>query len=166
MTATIRTAATTDVEALVALHTDCWDDAYTGLVPDEVLADFRASAPTRIERWAGIVARGDTVVAEDGGGLVGFATAGPEREDGPTGFELYAIYTRARVWGTGVGHALLERALGDRPAMLWVLEGNDRAIGFYERHGFRRDGHTEVVPEGVDVRMVRNPPAPAAVDPA
>ena len=29
-------------------------------------------------------------------------------------------------------------------ALLWVLEGNDRAARFYEREGWRRDGATSV----------------------
>ena len=32
------------------------------------------------------------------------------------------------------------RAAGFTRAHLWVLEGNDRAASFYERHGWREDG--------------------------
>jgi ribosomal protein S18 acetylase RimI-like enzyme len=54
-----------------------------------------------------------------------------------------------------VGHALLTRAIGDAPAYLWMLKGNDRAQRFYERHGFAFDGTEKTCPEGIDARMVR-----------
>ena len=58
-------------------------------------------------------------------------------------------------WGTGVGYVLFEEAVGDRAAYLWVLAGNDRAIRFYERQGFRLDGTEDEHDEGLHVRMVR-----------
>ena len=64
-------------------------------------------------------------------------------------------YVRAAYWGTGVGYALFEIAIGDRAAYLWVLAGNERAIGFYERQGFRLDGTEDEHDEGRHVRMVR-----------
>ena len=48
-------------------------------------------------------------------------------------------------------------ALGDSPAYLWVLDGNVRAIGFYERHGFAFDGATKPEDVGLERRMVRGP---------
>ena len=157
----VRPAVAGDAERLVALHVDCWDDAYTGLMPQRVLDDFRSSAPERVERWRAIVARGDTLVAERAGELVGFASQGPGRGE-PGGLELYALYARATWWGTGLGAALLTGSLGDRPAYLWVLEGNARAIAFYEKHGFRLDGGVEDEAEGRHLRMVRGVPSPAA----
>lgn len=55
----------------------------------------------------------------------------------------------------GVGHALCEAALGSAPAYLWVLDGNERAIRFYERQGFRFDGATKPDDVGLERRMVR-----------
>ena len=153
----IRTAVPADAEALTRLHLDCWDDAYTGLIPQEILDARRDDVDRRVERWRTIVGQGTTIVAEHDGGLIGFACAGPGRDDGPLDvpLELQAIYVRAAHWGTGLGHALLDRAVGDADCYLWVLDGNDRSIRFYERHGFRRDGGTSDGPEGPHVRMVR-----------
>ncbi len=69
--------------------------------------------------------------------------------------ELYALYVREAHWGTGVGYALFEVAVGDRAAYLWVLANNERAIHFYERQGFRLDGTEDEHDEGLHVRMVR-----------
>ena len=96
------------------------------------------------------------LVAEVDDGLAGFANLGPPRDDdAAVDLELYAIYVRAVWWGTGLGHALFEEAVGERAAYLWVVEGNQRAMGFYERQGFRLDGRTKAEPEGLHLRMVR-----------
>ncbi len=47
-------------------------------------------------------------------------------------------------------------AIGSASAYLWVLDGNERAIEFYERQGFRFDGTSKVEPVGVERRMVRS----------
>jgi ribosomal protein S18 acetylase RimI-like enzyme len=54
-----------------------------------------------------------------------------------------------------VGHELFRRAVGDAASYLCVLEGNTRAIRFYERQGYREDAIIEDVPEGRHLRMVR-----------
>jgi len=59
------------------------------------------------------------------------------------------------VYGAGVGFALFEQVVGDRAAYLWVLAGNERAIGFYERQGFRLDGTEDELDDGRHLRMVR-----------
>ncbi|WP_372727179.1 N-acetyltransferase family protein [Nocardioides sp.] len=152
----IRPATPDDAEALTHLHLDCWDDAYAGLVDRALLGARRADVPARIEKWRANLAERETLLAETTDGLVGFATAGPARdEDAPAELEVWALYVRAAHWGTGVGHALLQAAIGEHPAYLCVLEGNDRAIRFYERQGFRPDGQVSDADEGRHVRMVR-----------
>ena len=156
--ATIRRAQVADAERVARLQLDCWDDAYTGLVPQDVLDDGRRTLDGRIERWREILDddHRTTLLAEGTAGPAGFAGSGPPRDDDiGLDLELYAIYVRAAWWGRGLGHALFEQSVGDRPAYLWVVEGNDRALGFYARQGFRLDGSTKVEPEGLHLRMVR-----------
>jgi GNAT superfamily N-acetyltransferase len=82
------------------------------------------------------------IVAEDAlGKMVGFASAGPERErDSPFEGELYAIYLRQEQQGKGIGtrlflHAVQHlRSVGCKSMRVWVLRGNP-AKGFYERLG-------------------------------
>jgi GNAT superfamily N-acetyltransferase len=154
---TIRRAVPDDAEALTHLHLDCWDDAYTGLMDQQVLDARRTSVPERIDLWRAILERGEgPLVAEGTDGLVGFVSTGPGRDDDmDTGLEVMALYVRAAWWGTGVGHGLLEQACAERAAYLWVLDDNDRALRFYERQGFRRDGTVDEQDEGLHVRMVR-----------
>ncbi len=153
----IRRAVPDDAQALADLHIDCWDDAYTGLVEQHFLDDRRAILDERVEHWRDILSGHEpTLVAEDESGLLGFASAGQGRDnDVDLDLELKALYVRAACWGTGLGYALLEEAIGDRAAYLWVLANNPRAIGFYERQGFRFDGTRDERDMGVHARMVR-----------
>lgn len=153
----VRRATAADAESLAHLHLDVWDDAYTGLMPQSILDDRRDEVEDRVTRWRTILTEGsDTLVAEDDGGLVGFASTGPGRDaDIDTELELWALYVRARLWGSGLGYALFFEAIGDRAAYLWVLASNTRAVTFYERQGFRLDGTRDEHDEGLHVRMVR-----------
>lgn len=153
----VRRATAADAEALAHLHLDVWDDAYTGLMPQSILDDRRDETQARVERWRTILGGSHgTLVAEDDDGLVGFASTGPGRDaDVDTELELWALYVRARLWGSGLGYVLFREAVGDRAAYLWVLAGNERAVAFYERQGFRLDGTSDQHDEGLHVRMVR-----------
>jgi GNAT superfamily N-acetyltransferase len=155
---TLRRAVVDDAPALAQLHVDCWEDAYTGLIPQRILDERRDTLDARIERWLTIlVEEPNTWLAVDTEGrLIGFASSLESRDnDVDVELELSALYVRASWWGTGVGYALLEATIGDRAAYLWVLANNDRAIRFYERQGFRLDGTEDEHDEGLHVRMVR-----------
>jgi GNAT superfamily N-acetyltransferase len=71
------------------------------------------------------------LVAEEDGEVIGFAHVGPSDEE-PIG-EVYRLFVLPERWGTGVGRALMERALkqqraaGFDEALLWVHEDNPRA---------------------------------------
>ena len=157
MSTSIRPAEPADAEGLAPLHTEVWREAYTGLMPQEVLDGLdRRPLEQRVQRWRERIAwpDGATWVAEGGGGLLGFVSTGRGR-DGSGDLEVMALYVRRSHYGTGLGHRLLATAIGDAPAYLWVLAGNARAISFYERHGFAFDGQVEQEAEGLHRRMVR-----------
>jgi GNAT superfamily N-acetyltransferase len=88
--------------------------------------------------------RRGTLLALVDGGVVGFASVSPTRDEdagaAPTG-EVTGIYVVPEWWDAGVGTALLSAAVaalneaGFDRATLWVLSGNDRARRFYERRG-------------------------------
>ena len=81
-------------------------------------------------------------------------------QDTEDGAEIVAIHSLPESWGTGLGHAMLTKALrqiGHRSVYLWVFKENTRAGRFYEKHGFHWDG-SERVSEfdgAVEVRYVR-----------
>ena len=63
---------------------------------------------------------------------------------------LHSLYIDPGALGQGIGHTLMSQALstftawGCKRAHLWVLEGNSRAISFYERQGWQCTGATKV----------------------
>jgi len=70
--------------------------------------------------------------------------------------QLEKLYARPQALGTGVGQALLDAAVGDDAAYLWLVDGNTRAAAFYRRNGFRPDGvETTGGPSWFGRRMVR-----------
>jgi len=153
MTLIVRDATRADASAISHIRVDTWRAAYAGLVAQEVLdhMDAAAEAERRLARWDEMHGdpRGCELVAEVDGVIAGWAVAGPTLDDDrPRDGQVYAIYARPEHWSRGVGHALMLtveqrlRAAGFRKAHLWVLDRNDRAATFYERHGWREDGAT------------------------
>jgi ribosomal protein S18 acetylase RimI-like enzyme len=81
---------------------------------------------------------------------------GPTRDnDTDIPLQLFALFARAGYWGTGVGYAPFEQAVGDPAASLRMLANNERAISLYERQGFRLDGRLDEHDQGQHARMVR-----------
>ena len=63
------------------------------------------------------------------------------------GTEIVAIHSLPESWGTGLGHAMLTRALeqiGHRSVYLWAFQENFRARRFYEKHGLHWDGNQRI----------------------
>jgi ribosomal protein S18 acetylase RimI-like enzyme len=156
----IRQAVPTDAAAIGAVHAQSWREAYAGIMSPRWIA--RVSDRERIRRWRSILADPQPDgpwVAEVDGVIVGFASAGPARDaDPPRSLELWSLYLLESHQGLGIGRALVETAIGDRPAYLNVLRDNAKTIGFYRRMGFEPDGHTGTLSywENVaDIRMVR-----------
>jgi GNAT superfamily N-acetyltransferase len=157
MTIDVRPATVADAHGIAEVHVRAWQETYAHVVPSDVLA--RVSIAQRERRWIEILALADyvTFVATEGSDIVGFANAGRGRDaDVPRDLELPSIYVLASHYGTGAGQRLLDAALGDRPAFLWVAEDNPRARAFYRRNGFVADGVAKTGPvAGIDVLEVR-----------
>ena len=154
----IRAARVDDAEAIAAVRTRSWRESYAHILSPEFLAALDPTAGVAGLRAA--IGRGATMpVAEVDGEVRGFAIAGPAREDdAPRDLELNLIYQLASLHGSGSGQALLDSAIADRPAFLWVAELNPRAIAFYRRNGFEADGAAKVSAEWenlAEIRMVR-----------
>ena len=151
------------------MHIETWQAAYRGLLASDYLDGLGAELEQRGVWWDRQIAdaephRWTQLVAEDVSGIAGFVTCGPsEGEDAdPTTGEVYAIYVHPRAWSHGLGRELLARAIeslraqGFRDAVLWMLEGNERARRFYERAGWRTDGGVKTDRRGaLEFREVR-----------
>lgn len=145
----VRVATELDAEAIETVRVRGWRVAYRHVYPAEEL-DRLPIAPAR---WAPRLAAPPdgwtTVVVEDDGVVLGFASVGPSR-DGDDAGELYAIYVDPDSWSTGAGRELMLRAEGlleadYQEAILWVLEDNPRARRFYEAFGWAADGARKAV---------------------
>ncbi|SMY11724.1 GNAT family N-acetyltransferase [Brevibacterium jeotgali] len=160
------------VEALAHVHVTGWRQAYGDLIPKHFYDE--AARAERAHMWRStlmhdhasdrvrIATRTDRTIGQSdrtfAGVVIGFSIHGPARDADRTGTELYALYVLQEHYGSGAGQGLLDSAIGDSPACLWVAAENPRAIRFYEKNGFRSDGmrRTDADVEGLEeIRMVR-----------
>lgn len=159
---TVRPAGAADADAIGRIQVETWRAAYTGLMPEEAIAAFDVESRQELwrewfrEPWP----RSVVLVAERDGDVVGFVNTGPCRDEEGVG-ELYAIYVLPAAWGAGAGRALITRAeesmrsSGFGDALLWVMDGNERAIRFYETAGWQQDGRKIDVFQGATVTVLR-----------
>lgn len=164
----------TDIDAVSALRVAGWRQAYAGLMPQSYLDRLspaedagRRRAAFHGAASAGPAGTATNLVAEaPDGSVVGWAAFGPvqggeggEVLPGEGEGELYALYARPDLIGTGIGRALMDEVLrrgAFTELLLWVVEGNTPARRFYERAGFRADGAlTSYEVDGVSVPEVR-----------
>ncbi len=137
----VRPAIVGDAEVIAEIHVTAWQQSYRHLV-DPARLDALAPAD-RVEQWREIIRtpEQDAWVAQLDGVIVAWAAASPRvLTRHPRARELNGIYAVASAYGTGVGQALLDAAIGDAGAFLWVAAENPRAHAFYLRNGFVPDG--------------------------
>jgi GNAT superfamily N-acetyltransferase len=149
----IRRALADDALGVATVHVRSWQAAYRGLLPDAYLDQLDIEA--RRVGWARTIEEtdwprsGTLVATEANANVAGFAHIGPARDDDLDAAvvgELAAIYALPEVWGSGVGRRLMAAAVNVlrdaafSDAILWVLDGNDRAQRFYEMGGWVTDG--------------------------
>lgn len=171
MTITIRPAVVGDAKAISAIHIRARRQAYAEIMSPEALELMVAQVTPRW--WAarlhpaarlgwGLVAvetgAGDDMSA---GAIVGFVFVGPS-EEGLRGIgDLEALHVDPERQGTGVGGRLHDAGLeilaqqGFSSYVLFVLEGNERAIRFYLHRGWRPDGQRFHDVGGDFLRFVR-----------
>jgi len=140
--ARIRAAEHTDASAVARIGSAAMSAQYIGLVdPEAVRAAVRQTYSVEsiadcIERCRSADAAEFLVAERDGNveGFLHFDSFGPEPE-------LHRLYVDGEARSAGLGSRLME-ALNDRLPesvryMLLVVEGNDRAVAFYQRHGLQ-----------------------------
>lgn len=136
---TLRRATDHDLAAIAALQAASWQDSYRGMLSESylksrVLADLQ-------RHWLAVTLRHEDVVliAEDAGGPVGFIAVWCDPD--PYIDNLHVLPSQR---SKGTGRLLMQAAarqlqnLGHSTAYLWVLEGNQGALRFYEGLGGRQ----------------------------
>jgi GNAT superfamily N-acetyltransferase len=143
---TIRRAVPDDAEAVARIYVDSWNAGFGDLMGTLELDAERKSrwrealASPPPHRWW-IAGRDDAIV--------GFSGIGASRDpvDASLG-ELDTIAVDPPFWRTGVGRALMDRALralsgdGYREAVLWTVARYARGAAFYEATGWTPNGAT------------------------
>jgi ribosomal protein S18 acetylase RimI-like enzyme len=165
MSIELRDARRGDELAVAEVHVRSWREAYRELMPAKFLEALDPRDRAGRYEFDGGDGAPTTVVAVAGEPVLGFVTFGPSRDEDAVGMgEIYALYVDPERHEGGVGRLLMAHArsrlreAGFDAAVLWVLQGNDRAASFYEREGWEPDGaEREEQPYGIvsNVRRFR-----------
>jgi ribosomal protein S18 acetylase RimI-like enzyme len=127
------------------VHVDTWRAAYRGIVPESHLDGLSYDESER--QWQDVIAAGDgcVFVAEDGGGIFGFASGGIRerfsRDLTEYEGELQTVYVLPSRKGSGAGGQLVRAVVnhlakrGVNSMVLWVFAENRSARDFYESLG-------------------------------
>ncbi len=140
------------------VHYKSWQETYAGLIDAEYLNNMtREKCKAIAHKWTENI-----LVAKDGDQVIGFVGYGKYRDDELSDCgEIFAIYVLADYLGKKVGYELMnaafEKLSAYRNIAVWVLKGNERAISFYEKYGFRFDGTEQEIMLGTpntELRMI------------
>lgn len=140
------------------VHYKSWQETYAELIDAEYLKNMTEEKCKAIaHKWTNNI-----LVAKDGDKVIGFVGYGKYRDDTLSDCgEVFAIYVLADYYGQKVGYELMNAAFEKLAAYkhiaVWVLKGNERAIKFYEKYGFRFDGTEQEVKLGTpntELRMI------------
>lgn len=143
----IRRAERTDIEAMAKVVSDSWKAAYSNLISEDDMKLF-ANIVWREELFkAGFDVGKPIYVLLCGDIINGVCSVEKyKNEDFTDSAEIEQFYLAPASIGKGLGSMLMKFILnelaekGFKYAVLFVMEGNQRAIRFYERNGFKSDG--------------------------
>lgn len=134
----IRIARPSDALGIRRAQRMSWVYAYDHVVPRELIRErykikpesiaFIKSTMNKPENRIWVITKNEKVV--------GFCHA---KKGKPS--EIEALYLMKSLWGKGLGKRLIEKALkwlGKGEVAIWTEVGNERAIRFYEKYGFKK----------------------------
>lgn len=144
-----------DMDGKGYVHWKSWQETYTGLIDSAYMEKLTLERCVEMaHRWPRNI-----LVAKDGEQVVGFVGYG--ESETPHWGEVFAIYVLGDYHGLKIGYKLMnaafEKLSGYNKIAVWVLKGNESAIRFYERYGFRPDGAEKDITLGTpntELRMV------------
>lgn len=143
----IRPMTEADRKGKALVHYQSWQETYPGIMDSRVLSwqsmeRCLAIAQTRPENTLVLLERGAENCA------AGFAAWVPQAREFvsiPGASEITGLYLLRKYQGHGLGGRLLAECLKNLPnstVVLFVLEGNQKAIDFYTHCGFRLTGQS------------------------
>ncbi len=154
---TIRLAAPDDAAALSLLGAATVLETYTGLLPGPDLLYFCTvkHSPAQYALWLDDPACAVWIAQARLGAPIGYLVLVPAtlplEGPQPGDYEVMRIYVLYPFHKTGLGHALMARAMDEARArgasrlVLGVHDENSRALAFYQRQGFQRIGARQFV---------------------
>jgi GNAT superfamily N-acetyltransferase len=167
----VRAAYPGDVDAVTGIQTRAWREGYTGVLPDQALAELTSPEATALwrERWSEAVSsppspRHRLLVAVDEGVITGFAAhapAGDPDQDAATTGELLTLLVDPARRRAGHGSRLLAATVdhlrddGCTTVVTWVFAADDVLRTFLTSAGWAPDGAHGKSDVGEPVAMVR-----------
>lgn len=144
----VRPARASDAPQLADVYAASWREAYSGIIPALTLERMivRRSAPW----WRDALSRRTIMVLDVGGTVAGYASFAVMHGRGRAGTaEVQELYLRPEYQGIGLGMRLFAAVLkriggrGYSRVMVRALADNERANGFYQRHGGKLSARTD-----------------------
>jgi len=145
------------VRGAVAAHGRAWQEAYAGVLPDEVLDRVTVDPePAEVDNWLERLPDGDDPgvaygadVSGEVRGYIFVRWASTKPFVGPAEAGLKEVYVHPDWWGGGLGTELVGAGVDALPPTvealaLEALADNELGRSFYESRGFALDGHSEI----------------------
>lgn len=161
MTERLRPLEEGDYPAVCELVNRLWRQVYGGYVAPALLTEAGCEARSRELEADFRAGRLREYVYEKGDRVVAMCSFGDTADEDRAGaFELWRLYVSPEVQHGGVGRRLLAfaeewaAAAGYDEAVIWAFQGNERAVAFYQRQGYRID-KTEALGEPYETTGVR-----------
>lgn len=154
----IRKAQISDAQGIAEIYISGSKVAYSDVVPNKHLKSLSLEEKTE-DYVSRISSQSEEIyVSEENGVLNGFISF--IRNTRPKTFELLQIYVKPQMKNRGIGKKLIafleNLAKTDKivELFLWVIKGNEEALSFYEKMGFRDDKEERLL-ERYGVQQIR-----------
>lgn len=144
----LRKATFEDAHAIARVHIRSWKIGYKNILPESVLSQL--DLLEREKRWQENLNEKDhsIFVVLKNGEISGFSSLGlckDSFENPETTVEITSLYVDPTHWRKGLGSLLckklIQESINYKKLVLWVLKKNLQAQKFYEKLGFKQDGH-------------------------
>ena len=151
----VRQATEADARQIAGIHVRGWQIAYVDHMPEGFLKGLRVEDRERDWRSWLSLDHFHALVSEEEGEVVGYLSYSLRNDP----VELTGLYIDPDRKRQGIGSRLMrqfEEETKNQKRRLWVLSGNDSAIAFYRKFGYKESGETkESEIEGMKVREIR-----------